>query len=192
MVIKFFYVRRRSKSESNHIYLRDDPVEKYLPKFQYRLDGLDESIAPPSKEDTPITLFQLATHMSGLGRDWPPGTVHSWPHDLVGAGPPPTNGLPFPSHDDVYAATARHHLTSPPMYHPAYSNTGTALLGMAVVAANKAAFGPGEPSGFAELLKRDVLDPLGINDTHFLATDANKYAVVIPSLSPEVAVRACC
>lgn len=75
------------------------------------------------------------------------------------------------------------------MYHPAYSNTGTALLGMAIVAANREAFGPEEPSTFAELLQRDVLDPLGMNDTHFLATGANKNSIVVPSLAPEVAVR---
>lgn len=127
--------------------------------------------------------------MSGLGRDWPPGTVHDWPHNLAGAGPPPTNGLPFPTHDDIYTATSKYRLTSPPMYHPAYSNTGTALLGIAVVAANRAAFGSKEPTTFTDLLKRDVLDPLGMNDTHFLATNTNKDSIVVPSLAPEVAVR---
>lgn len=128
--------------------------------------------------------------MSGLGRDWPAGTVSDWPRSLVGGGPPPTNGLPFPSHSSLYEAIRNHHTTSPPNTNPAYSNTGTALLGMALVAANKAALEPDGPSTYAELVKRDIFEPLGMNDSHFLATDANKHLVVVPSKAPEVAVSA--
>ncbi|KAI0319435.1 beta-lactamase/transpeptidase-like protein [Amylostereum chailletii] len=165
----------------------DNPVEKYLPDFKYRLDGLDASLKPPSQTDAPVTLFQLATHMSGLGRDWPPGTVSNWPHDLEGAGPPPTNGHPFPSPEALYEAISSHHLTSPPFSYPAYSNTGTGVLGLALLAASRAAEGPSAPVRYADLLKRDVFDPLGMNGSHFLATEANKHLVVVPSLAPEVA-----
>ena len=170
---------------------REDPVEKYLPEFAYRLDGFAPTSHAYARKDAPITLFQLATHMSGLGRDWPAGTVHNWPHDLQGGGPPPTNGLPFPAHAAVYAAAAAHHLTSPPYAYPAYSNTGTALLGIALVAANRAASArpAAEPASYAALLQRDVFAPLGMNGSHFLATQENKHAVVVPSLAPEVAVR---
>ena len=144
----------------------------------------------PSKSEAPITLFQLASHMSGLGRDWPPGTVAGWPFDMMGGGPPPINGLPFPSHEALFEATEKHHLTSPPHSYPAYSNTGTALLGLALVAANQMAYGHKEPGTYADLLRRDIFDPLGMNGSHFLATDANKHLVVVPSLTPELAVCA--
>lgn len=114
--------------------------------------------------------------------------MRNWPHDLVGAGAPPDNELPFSSHEALCAATARHHLTHTPAYRPVYSNTGTALLGMAVVAANKAAFRPDEPTSYAELVKRDILVPLGMNGSHFLVTPLNKHLIVVPSLEPGFAV----
>lgn len=169
---------------------RDDPVEKYLPDFKYRLDSLNPDYPAPSQDEAPITLFQLASHMSGLGRDWPPGTVFNWPYSLEGGGPPPTNGLSFPSHESLYAAAANHHLTSPPFNYPAYSNTGIGLLGLALVAANRKEFGDEEPGSYADLINRDIFDPLGLNGSHFLTTDENKHLIVVPSKAPEVAVRA--
>lgn len=165
-------------------------MEKYLPEFKYRLDGFAPTSPSYDRKESPITLFQLATHMSGLGRDWPAGVVSGWPFTMQGGGPPPTNGLPFPTHDAVYKATAKHHLVSPPYAYPAYSNTGTALLGMALVAANRAAStDPSrEPASYAELIQKDVFGPLGMNGSHFLTTEKNKDFVVVPSLQPEVAV----
>ncbi|KAI0824344.1 beta-lactamase/transpeptidase-like protein [Trametes gibbosa] len=166
----------------------DDPVSKYLEGFDYRLDGLDPQVTSEHGSDKPpITLFQLATHMSGLGRDWPPGTVSNWPHDMYGMGPPPTNGRPFPTKEDLLDAIARHHLTSPPLYHPAYSNTGIAAFGLALAAASSAEAGNESVISYADLLKRDVFAPMGLNGSHFLATDTNKHYVVVPSLAPEVA-----
>ncbi|OJT02589.1 hypothetical protein TRAPUB_6853 [Trametes pubescens] len=120
---------------------RDDPVDKHLKGLSYRLDGLDPHVVSGPAEKPPITLFQLASHMSGLGRDWPAGTVTNWPYDLAGMGPPPTNGRPFPPSEDL----------------------------------------------FADLVKRDIFDPMGLNGSHFLATKENKHLVVVPSLAPEVA-----
>lgn len=168
---------------------RDDPVDKYLPNFTYRLDGLDPQLSPGAHEMPPITLFQLASHMSGLGRDWPAGTVFNWPHDMFGGGPPPTNGHPFPTKEDLLNAIARHHLTSPPWFYPAYSNTGSGSLGLALAAASSASSGDASVVNYAELLKRDVFEPLGMNGSHFLTTEANKHLVVVPSLAPVVAVR---
>lgn len=129
--------------------------------------------------------------MSGLGRDWPSGTVANWPKDMFGGGPPPTNGLPFPDHASLYKAISNTMLVSPPFSYPAYSNTGTGLLGMALVAANRAASkNPAqEPLDYAALIKRDVFDPMGLNGSHFLTTEANKHLVVAPSFAPEVVVR---
>ena len=167
---------------------RDDPVAKHLKDFTYRLDGLDPHKPAPSVDEAPITLFQLVTHMSGLGRDWPPGTVAAWPHSMQGGGPPPTNGNPFPTHKALFDAIARHHLTSPPAAYPAYSNTGTGLLGVALAAASSAAAGDASVISYADLLQRDLFTPMGLNGSHFLTTDENKHLVVVPSVGPEVAV----
>jgi CubicO group peptidase (beta-lactamase class C family) len=168
---------------------RDDPVEKYLPQFKPRLDGFDPSKKiEPSAGNAPISLFQLGSHMSGLGRDWPPGIDSKWPDNIFGSGPPPTNGHPFPSHEAVYKAISETRLVSPPGAYPSYSNTGAGVLGSALVAANLAAFGPNQPDNYADLAKRDIFEPMGLNGSHFLVTEANKHLVVVPSLGPEVAV----
>ncbi|KAJ7938159.1 beta-lactamase/transpeptidase-like protein [Mycena leptocephala] len=137
----------------------DDPVNKYLPDFKPRLDS--------SSVQLPITLFQLATHMSGwdvTGHQgtWPTGPkIYSAP-----AHRPPTDS---PSQTT--------HLSSAPSQKPHSSR----------IPANRIANGPKEPSSYAELLKRDIFDPLGLNGSHFLTTDVNKHLVVVPSLAPEVA-----
>ncbi|OCH88785.1 beta-lactamase/transpeptidase-like protein [Obba rivulosa] len=167
----------------------DDPVRKYLPDLTYRLDGFRPGSEPVPMDDAPITLFQLASHMSGLGRDWPPGNATDFPNALSGGGPPPVNGLPFPSRASLFESIAEHHLVSPPYSYPSYSNTATGLLGLALVAANRAASqDPShEPETYAELVKRDLFDPMGLHGSHFLATAENKHRVVVPSMEPEVA-----
>lgn len=167
---------------------RDDPIDKYIKNFKYVSDGLDKDAKYATHEHPPITLRQLASHMSGLGRDWPPGTVADWPHDLTGMGPPPTNGLPFPSYDALFASIAERRLTSPPAAYPAYSNAGVALLSYALAAASSASTGDASKISYADLLKRDILEPMGLNGTSFLATEANKHLIVVPSLGPEVVV----
>ncbi|KAI9060710.1 beta-lactamase/transpeptidase-like protein [Trametes sanguinea] len=173
--------------EQKGIIAWDDPVDKYLKDFTYRIDGLDPQIPVAEDERAPISLFQLATHFSGLGRDWPPGTVANWPHDMFGGGPPPTNGHPFPTKEALLTAIAQHHLTSPPWFYPAYSNTGTASLALALAVASSDAAGEGSVISFADLVKRDIFEPMGLNGSHFLTTEENKHLVVVPSLAPEVA-----
>jgi len=185
-VAKVFPLYEALVLERKGVLAWDDPVQKYIPDFTYRLDGFTSNAS--SKSIPPITLRQLATHLSGLGRDWPPGTVANFPHNMYGAGPPPTNGLPFPSHQDVLDAAQKYKLTSPPGKYPAYSNTGTSLLGRAVVEANRIASKDGEevPQTFGELLRRDVFGPLGMNGSGFEVTPETKNKIVVPSLAPEV------
>ncbi|KAM5544672.1 hypothetical protein V8D89_001570 [Ganoderma adspersum] len=173
--------------EEKGIISWDDPVDKYFKDYQYRLDGLDPQRPAEPREKTPMTLYQLVTHTSGLGRDWPPGAVTDWPESLFGGGPPPTNGHPFPSHQNLFDAIAKHHLTSPPGSYQAYSNTATGLLGIALAAADSKAKGVSPAISYSDLLQRDVFGPMGLNGSHFLTTDANKHLVVVPSLGPEVA-----
>ncbi|OCH90269.1 beta-lactamase/transpeptidase-like protein [Obba rivulosa] len=167
----------------------DDPVTKLFPDLSYRLDGFHPDSKKLPQNEAPVTLFDLAGHMSGMGRDWPPGTVSNWPKDMQGGGPPPINGLPFPDHASLFKAIASHRLTSPPFSYPAYSNTATGLLGLALVVANRlASEDPShEPDSYAALLKRDIFDPMGLNGSHFLTTEQNRHLVVVPSLGPEVA-----
>ncbi|KAI0738330.1 beta-lactamase/transpeptidase-like protein [Daedaleopsis nitida] len=165
----------------------DDPIDKYIKTFKYVSDGLDKDAKYATREHPPITLRQLASHMSGLGRDWPPGTVADWPHDPRGMGPPPTNGLPFPSYEALFASIAERHLTSPPAAYPAYSNAGVALLAYALAAASSASTGDASKISYADLLKRDIFERMGMNGSSFLATEANKHLIVVPSLGPEVA-----
>ncbi len=167
---------------------RDDPVDKYLKDFKYRLDGLDPE-GPQIEDDVaPITLFQLATHMSGLGRDWPAGTAANWPYEVSGGGPPPSNGRAFPTYGDVMDDLPKHHLVSYPGAYPSYSNTGVGILGLALAAASSAADGNDTMITHAELLQRDIFGPMGLNGSHFLATDENRDSIVVSSVLPEVVV----
>ncbi|KAL1941017.1 hypothetical protein VTO73DRAFT_7653 [Trametes versicolor] len=165
----------------------DDPVSKYLEGFKYRADGLDPQRNPAPKNAPEITLSQLASHMSGLGRDWPPGPATGWPHHATGGGPPPMNGHPYPSPKVLLDAIAKHHLVSPPGFYPSYSNTGLGVLGLALAAASSAASGEPSVLSYADVMKRDVFDPMGLNGSHFLAADANKHLIVVPSVEPDLA-----
>ncbi|EGN94876.1 hypothetical protein SERLA73DRAFT_96244 [Serpula lacrymans var. lacrymans S7.3] len=149
----------------------DDPVKKFLPQLSY------------TPEDDPLTFRQLMSHMSGLGRDWPPGdSSKAWPKSLDGAGPPHYNGLPFPSHEQFFDAIAHNQLIVPPYTYPIYSNTGFSLLGLANVAASRAFEGGDSPQTHAELLQRDIFDPLGLNGSSFLLTEINQPHVAVASM----------
>ena len=164
-------------------------MDKYLTDFKYSFKGLNPELPYPAPEEAPITLAQLASHMSGMGRDWPPGTASGWPWDTAGGGPPPINGRPFPSLSTVLDDLPNHPFVALPWSFPAYSNTGIGILGMALAAAEAAASGRPTPLTHSELLARDIFGPMGLNGSHFLATDANRDRLVVSSIEPEVVVR---
>ncbi|OCH88784.1 beta-lactamase/transpeptidase-like protein [Obba rivulosa] len=166
----------------------DDPVRKHLPDFSYRLDGFRPGSKSLSLEYAPITLFQLASHMSGLGRDLPSGIASGFPHVVNASGPPPTNGLPFLNRTSLLNVIANSRLVSPPFAYPSYSNTATGLLGLTLVAANRAAShnASQEPETYAELVKRDVFQPLGLNGSHFLATPENRHLLVVSTEESDI------
>ena len=87
-------------------------------------------------------------------------------------------------------SVAANRLVYPPGYYPSYSNTATGILGPTLVAANRmASSDPSrEPAEYAALVKRDIFDPMGLNDSHFLATEENKHLLVIPSFESTMAV----
>ncbi|KAL5499258.1 hypothetical protein ACEPAH_1776 [Sanghuangporus vaninii] len=153
------------------VFNLDDSITSIFPDLSYTPD------------DDPMTLRQLLSHMSGLGRDWPPGSARGvWPESLNGSGPPGYNGLPFPDHEEFMKGISENHLVSPPYTFPSYSNTGYSLLGLANVAANKAIEGEQAPKTHADLLNRDIFSPLGLNATSFAVNEANKAHVAVASV----------
>ncbi|KAI1794468.1 beta-lactamase/transpeptidase-like protein [Ganoderma leucocontextum] len=183
-ISKLFTVLEGFILEQRGVISWDDPVDKYLKDFKFRLDGLDPG--GPEPDAAPITLLQLATHMSGLGRDWPPGSAANWPYEVSGGGPPPSNRRAFPTYETLMDDLPRHHLVSYPWTYPSYSNTGVGILGLALAAASSAVDGNDTVITHAELLQRDIFGPLGLNGSHFLATDENKDSIVVSSVLPEV------
>lgn len=79
-------------------------------------------------------------------------------------------------------------MTYPPAFYPMYSNTGTGLLGLTLVAANRLHGRPddSEPGTYAELMKRDIFDPLGLNGSSFLASDANRRMLIVPASESDI------
>lgn len=114
----------------------DVPVRQYLP----------EGTILPQFEGREITPFDLATHYSGL----PP-----IPDDLEVADP--ANPYARYSAQQLLAFLARHQLSAAPGTGFVYSNTGAALLGLAL--ANSAS------ASHADLVRTRILDPLEMADT---------------------------
>jgi CubicO group peptidase (beta-lactamase class C family) len=113
----------------------DDPVSKHLPWFS--IGGLPEGAEP-------VTLFGLLTHSSGLPRE---ADLPYW------TGP----DYPFPPTEKVRETVPRQEMLYRPETYFQYSNLGLTLAGE--VAAGAA----GRP--YAELVRKGVLDPLGMRDT---------------------------
>ncbi len=113
------------------------------------LDQPVRELLPPGTVEKPsgneITLLDLATQHSGLPRM--PANFH------------PENDNPFADFHsaDLYEFIARHGLRKPADASFVYSNVGVGLLGQAL--ANRA------QSNYADLVKKEVTDPLGLQDT---------------------------
>ena len=118
----------------------DDPVRKYLP----------ESVKMPSRNGREITLADLTTHTSGLPRI--PSNMN--PSDLEN---------PYAKYGpaELYAFLSSYTLTRDPGAWE-YSNLGVGLLGHAL--ARRAGM------SYEELLRRRVLDPLGMKSTTITLT----------------------
>ena len=110
-----------------------DPVEKYFPEIK--------SVQGRFPDAPPITLIQLATHTSGLGREpdeavtYTTGPVAHWEKTLI-------------------AALPHTHYVHEPGTRFSYSNIGYAILGAAL---SRAA---GEP--YTEYVPKHILQPLGM------------------------------
>jgi len=115
-----------------------DPVEKYLPEVS-RIQGR-------YPEAPPITLFQLATHTSGLASEpanaatFTSGSVSDWEKTLLAA---------LPQTKYVYEPGTR----------VSYSNIGYAILG--------AALGRAAGRSYVEYVSKQIFAPLGMTRTAF-------------------------
>ncbi|KAJ4152346.1 hypothetical protein NW754_004139 [Fusarium falciforme] len=140
-------------------------VLKYLPELNET--AKEDEIFSLKWED--ITVGSLASHLSGIGVDLAQdlGIIGSAPWAQMGLpqfakGEGPTcSGLP-----GTIPCTKKDLLEQvnlrPPVYgpftNPVYSNVGIALLGLVVEAAAK--------KPFAEVLKRDIFDVVGMKNTY--------------------------
>ncbi|KAG8904117.1 hypothetical protein FRC01_008863, partial [Tulasnella sp. 417] len=160
----------------------DDPVEKYVKNFTYNPDGWEEYLSESQGSSAPrertrkkdsITLRQLATHMAGIGRDYPPIMVPSWPK-LV----PQETVHHLPNSTEPILETIKElPLVAPPYTYPVYSNTGFNVLGMAVAVA-----AGGKPEDYPDILHRDIFEPLGLSSA-FNITERTAGNVVVPASS---------
>ncbi|KAJ6575319.1 beta-lactamase/transpeptidase-like protein [Mycena capillaripes] len=163
----------------------DDPVTKFLPNFTYPSyswsDFLNGREYVP--DNSPITLRQLASHLSGIGRDYPPQDVgETWPTPfLVEDEHHEFNGLVDRNLDELMNAIATIPLAAPQYTFPIYSNAGFDLLGLCNAAAHNLA--TGKEKTYRELIQDDVFDPLGLNSSFYQVPNSRLAAQIAVPLS---------
>ncbi|KAG8945132.1 hypothetical protein FRC04_001198 [Tulasnella sp. 424] len=159
----------------------DDPVQKYIKNFTYYSGGWEEYLSEShegsaagdkARKTDPITLRQLATHMAGIGRDYPPINIPSWPKiDRSKIKHKPPN-----STEPILEMIKELPLVAPPYTYPIYSNAGFNVLGWAVATA-----AGGKPEDYPDLLRRDIFEPLGLSSA-FNVTEETAAKVAVPRL----------
>jgi len=113
-----------------------DPVQNYLP----------ESVRIPMRGDRPITLYDLATHTSGLPR---------MPANFAPA--VPANPYADYTAESMYEFLSSYELARDPGAEPEYSNLGMGLLGYVLaLQAN---------TDYEALVRRRIAVPLGMRET---------------------------
>lgn len=127
--------------EQGKIASLDDPVNKYLTRFQ--LPGFIDPVARVNRHNREITIWDLLTHQGGLGR--------------IGIFPPDGAPRPVPLLDGDYIIANTPKVLREPGTLSIYCNPCTSTLGFMVE----------DITGMTlpEYLKEYVLEPLGMNDT---------------------------
>ncbi|HEY1867487.1 MAG TPA: serine hydrolase, partial [Candidatus Cybelea sp.] len=120
----------------------DAPIPEFLPP----------GVRAPSKDGKQITLLNLAEQRSGLPR---------LPSNLNGSMDDPYADY---GNEQMYAFLKGYTLTRDPGAEYEYSNYGVGLLGQLIARSAKLTY--------PQLLARDVLAPLGMNDTVVMMTNA--------------------
>lgn len=129
----------------------DDPVQSLLP----------EGVTMPKWEETPVLLWHLSTHTSGLPRL--PNMKGSDPND------------PYAHFDEakLFAEVGKARVRWEPSSKYEYSNFAVGLLGHLL--AKKQGF-----ASFEALLKERITKPLGMADTTVVLSDAQKARMAPP------------
>jgi D-alanyl-D-alanine-carboxypeptidase/D-alanyl-D-alanine-endopeptidase len=131
----------------------DEPIRELLP------------IGTVAKPDGPeITLLDLVTQHSGLPR---------MPDNFKPADP--TNPYADYAVPDLYTYVAQHGVKKPADAGFLYSNVGVGLLGQAL--ANRGGL------AYAKLLRKEVTDPLGMNDTSISLSESQERRFIPGHLS---------
>jgi serine-type D-Ala-D-Ala carboxypeptidase/endopeptidase len=152
----------------------DDPIEKYLPS----------NVSVPQFNGHKITIEDLATHTSGLPEF--PDNYCTYFFDLAQSGVPDSvqfrtdvfNCTKEYTFEQFYQALSNFTLTREPGSKVEYSTFGTALLGHILALKSNM-------SSFDELLKHDMLDVLGMNDTGFVLSDSQKSRLAVGHFNGE-------
>lgn len=145
----------------------NDPIEKYLPS----------NVNVPQFNGHKITVEDLATHTSGLP-EFPDNYCSSFDptktfvQDSVNYRTNVFNCTKDYSFEQFYEALSNFTLTREPGSKVEYSTFGIGLLGHILVLKSNM-------SSFDELLKNNILDVLGMNDTSFALTDAFKSRLAV-------------
>lgn len=177
---------------------RDDPITQFFPNFTYKPYGWREHRAREEFSATngearnldPITLRQLASHMSGIGRDYPPYNLKHWPHVPPSASKRSTLFTPegtYPQKPEIFQAIADYPLVAPQYSYPIYSNTGFSLLGWCISVADE--MSTGKAITYAEIIKRDIFKPLGMNGSSFLVSSEQAPHMAFPRIGIEAVRR---
>jgi serine-type D-Ala-D-Ala carboxypeptidase/endopeptidase len=142
----------------------DDPIEKYLPS----------NVTVPSFKGHKITIEDLATHTSGLP-EWPANycpvfnpTKGQQPiNDTIQNRISEINCTKNYTLDQLYKGLSNTTLSREPGSKFEYSTFGSALLGHILTLKSNM-------SSFDELLKHNILNVLGMNDTSISPSDSQK------------------
>ncbi len=132
--------------------LNDVAVVRLIEQGKLELDSdirtLMPEFAPTNPFEKPITLRQLMNHQSGLVRESPVGNYFD-PNE--------------PSLKQTVMSLNQTRLVHPPNSRTKYSNAAVSVAGYAIEKVT------GVP--FAEHLKKTLLEPLGMNDSSYLANE---------------------
>lgn len=142
-VTKVFTATALSSLVERGVVRLDDPVQALLP------DGFDV----PTLKGRAVTLRHLATHTSGLPR------IAGNMHGPVGMATLAMLRDPYASYGPgrLRAFLRKHPLEAVPGERYEYSNLGVGLLGYALAARQR--------QSYADLIRREVCEPLGLKDT---------------------------
>lgn len=149
----------------------DDPIEKYIPS----------NMTVPQYKGHKITIEDLATHTSGLP-EFPANYCTSFqkvnpqtPSDIIQNQLDLMNCTKKYTFDQFYQGLSNTTISREPGTKLEYSTFGSALLGNILVSKSNS-------SSYEELLKKKILNVLGMNDTSINLSEAQKSRLAIGHL----------